>query len=375
MNQSKPLYRIIYDEILGRIERGEYLKGDRIPTESEWARTYNVSRITSKRALDMAAENGIIDRYPRKGSFVSIDATKARAHASGRRKTVIGIILPALSDTFGLELFQTLEHLCQTNGIVTVTGLSRDDVYVESRLIADFLEFGVDGLIIKPVHDETFNNDVLKLIIDGFPVVLIDRYLKDVSCPNVVSNNFQGAVDGMQHLYELGHRHIGVLSRHIGNTTTLIERQNGVMHAIMQSGRRFNPAWMLTEITESASDDTEVWRVACSEVRNFLSDNPEITAVFGLKYSIVPLLEEAAYELGKRIPEDLSVICFDAPDRLLNSIHQVTHLRQNEHEMAQRAFEAIGMRLRGERPENRYVVDTEFVRGRTTSGIAQPAPS
>ncbi|WP_018526577.1 GntR family transcriptional regulator [Alkalispirochaeta alkalica] len=374
MEKDRPLYRVIYDDILRKIQRGDYPNGTRIPTEAEWARMYNVSRITSKRALDMAAENGIITRYPRRGSFVAIDATKARSYRTGQKNRVVGIILPSLSDTFGLELFQTLESAFQECGIITVTGISKDHYSLESKLIASHVDFGVDGLIIKPVHDETFNQDILKLIVDGFPVVLIDRYLKDVSCPNVTSNNFQGAVDGMQHLYELGHRNIGIISRRIGDTTTLQERYNGVLHSIMQAGIQFNPQWFLTDLAESDCDYSESWTDARDRVCRFLESNPELTAVFGLKYSVVPVLEEAAHKVGRRIPEDLSVICFDSSDRLLNSIHQVTHIRQNEQEIARHAFEAISTRLnKGERDDSsmEYVVDTELVPGRTTAPIRQ----
>ena len=41
MNESRPkkepLYKKIYNEIISRIQSGEFKPGDRIPTEAEWA--------------------------------------------------------------------------------------------------------------------------------------------------------------------------------------------------------------------------------------------------------------------------------------------------------------------------------------------------
>ncbi len=361
-----PLYRVIYDDLLVKIRDGVYRAGDRIPTEHQWAEQFGVSRITSKRALDMAAEMGLIKKFPKKGSFIAEDAIRVLNRTSPVDRKIVGIIQPDLSDSFGLEVFRELQRLAQEHGMLTTTGLSSDDSNVEQSLIASFIDFGVDALVIKPVHNETFNNQVLQLIIDDYPVVLIDRYLKDVSCPHVVSNNHQGAVDGMNYLYSLGHTDIAVMSRPIGATTTLVERKAGIMDAIVRQGRRFRPEWMLTDLQALDVRDGRSFDEAKKRVKSFLVKHREITAVFALKYVLVPVIEEAAFELGLSIPEDLSVLCFDAPAHLLNHIKPITHIRQNEPEIASRVFDSILKRLEGASAEAAQSVDVELVIGRTT---------
>lgn len=66
-----PLYRRISDELKARIEAGEYVPGDRLPSELELARTYGVSRITSRQALDLLAAEGLLVRRQGMGSFVA----------------------------------------------------------------------------------------------------------------------------------------------------------------------------------------------------------------------------------------------------------------------------------------------------------------
>jgi GntR family transcriptional regulator, arabinose operon transcriptional repressor len=366
MNEKKPLYRVIYNELLRRIDSGEYKPGDKIPTEAEWAETYKVSRITSKKALDMAAENLIIVKHPGRGSFIADDSKKMIGRNQSTKRKVFGLIQHNLSDSFGLEIFQTLERLAQDADILTLTGISNDEIEREKRLLSNFLSYGVDGFIIFPAHNESFNNDILKLILDGFPVVLIDRYLKDVSCPNVISKNFEAAQTGINHLYSLGHRNIGILSRPIGSTTTLMEREKGIMHAIVENGYKFKQEWWLTDLETIDTRDEEAFIKAKEKIKAYLLEHRELTAVFGLKYSVVPVVEAAAHELGIRIPEDLSLICFDAPSYLVNRIKPITHLKQNEKKIAECAFSLIQKMLNGQEFEHRQEIEIEFIQGETT---------
>lgn len=360
-------YQMIYDELAARITRGIYHSGKRIPTENEWASEFSVSRITARNALEMAARDGIIERYPRKGSFVSSRAPVLLARLKGTARRMIGIIQPDLSDSFGLEFFRSFQTRAQQQELITTTGISNDDATDESRLIEEFLDAGVQGIVIKPVHNETFNNHILRLIIDDFPIVLVDRYLRDVSCANVVSNNFRAAADAMNYLYSLNHHCVGVLSRSIGSTTALIEREKGIMHAVSQRGLRFRPQWFLRDLADDADSNPSHAAEVHKRIFDFLTRNTDLTALFALKHGYVPIIEQVAHEMGKRIPEDLSVISFDAPRGYANRVKPLTHLRQNEPEMARQALEAIQKALDGSPDRQARVVDVELVEGKTTA--------
>src|SRR5689334_9322676 len=65
-----PLYRQIYNDIQSKIVGGELAPHSPIPTQVELANLYNVSEVTSKRALKELANDGLIYRSRRKGSFV-----------------------------------------------------------------------------------------------------------------------------------------------------------------------------------------------------------------------------------------------------------------------------------------------------------------
>jgi DNA-binding GntR family transcriptional regulator len=64
------LYQRISTYLLDEIRRGALGPGDRVGSEMELAAQFEVSRITSKRALEVLREAGVIERIRGKGSFV-----------------------------------------------------------------------------------------------------------------------------------------------------------------------------------------------------------------------------------------------------------------------------------------------------------------
>lgn len=68
-----PLYKQLTDLIRGDIEVGKFKKGQKIPTEVELSKLYNVSRITVRNALEELAKENLLIRKQGKGTFVNTE--------------------------------------------------------------------------------------------------------------------------------------------------------------------------------------------------------------------------------------------------------------------------------------------------------------
>lgn len=66
-----PKYQQIKNDLLKKIQSGEFESGDRFYSESELVKMYNVSSITVIRAIQDLASDGYLVRYQGKGTFVS----------------------------------------------------------------------------------------------------------------------------------------------------------------------------------------------------------------------------------------------------------------------------------------------------------------
>ena len=66
-----PLYRQMEAILEEKIARGEYVPGQRLPSEKELAQQFGVSVITVKKALASLTERGLVVRKQGKGTFVT----------------------------------------------------------------------------------------------------------------------------------------------------------------------------------------------------------------------------------------------------------------------------------------------------------------
>lgn len=69
--KTLPKYRTVHDEVLSRLENGMYSVGTRLPTEDALAKSFDVSRVTVRKALDMLVQTGYITARQGSGYVVS----------------------------------------------------------------------------------------------------------------------------------------------------------------------------------------------------------------------------------------------------------------------------------------------------------------
>lgn len=75
-------YLKIYNDIVSKIENGIYNPNDKLPSEKELMDSYDVSRDTVRKSLNILEQNGYIQKTKGKGSFV-LDINKFNFPVSG----------------------------------------------------------------------------------------------------------------------------------------------------------------------------------------------------------------------------------------------------------------------------------------------------
>jgi len=70
-NYRPPLYKQITDVIIEQIENGEIKPHEKIPSERELSKTYEVSRMTARAAIKNLEKSGIVYRNVGRGTFVA----------------------------------------------------------------------------------------------------------------------------------------------------------------------------------------------------------------------------------------------------------------------------------------------------------------
>ena len=89
---SIPLYLQLAGLLRGRIERGEWRPGQKIPSENELNRLYGVSRMTARQVLAQLVNENLLFRVQGKGTFVAHPKISTRSPAyKGIREQLEGM--------------------------------------------------------------------------------------------------------------------------------------------------------------------------------------------------------------------------------------------------------------------------------------------
>jgi len=67
---KRPLYINVYDELLLRITKGEFLVGSQLPSEPDLAKKLGVSRATLRQALVLLQDDGLVRNIRGKGNYL-----------------------------------------------------------------------------------------------------------------------------------------------------------------------------------------------------------------------------------------------------------------------------------------------------------------
>ncbi len=134
--------------------------------------------------------------------------------------------MPRLDNRFTANVVSGIESELSKNGYHLLFCKTHDSRELEKQKLKEMISLGVDGIVVYPVSDESYNEDILKLSLDRFPLVVVDRYLRGIETNCVCSDNLQGVYKATNHLIELGHRNIAYINSVI-QTTSLEDRLNG----------------------------------------------------------------------------------------------------------------------------------------------------
>ncbi|HKS99479.1 MAG TPA: LacI family DNA-binding transcriptional regulator [Rugosimonospora sp.] len=264
------------------------------------------------------------------GYEASLVAQSLRNH----RTNVIGILVADL-EPFSTELLKGAADAIRGTGFELVVysagGRTSDHVGWERRYLSRLSGTLIDGAVL-----------VTPTVVDvryGAPVVAVDPHTGPSDLPTIDSDNLRGARFAVDHLLELGHRRIAMLTGRPDLQSAQL-REHGYRQALIAAGVPVDE-----ELIQVGAYDPAV---SAAAARQLLTAPARPTALFAANDLTAIATVEVARDLGLRVPEDLSVVGFDnIPDSALNT-PPLTTVDQPIHEMGQRAVNLLISLIRGE---------------------------
>ncbi|HEU6450426.1 MAG TPA: LacI family DNA-binding transcriptional regulator [Gemmatimonadaceae bacterium] len=285
----------------------------------------SVKEETRRHVLDVAARLG----YSPHGA--------ARSLITSRTNT-IGALLPDLHGEFFSEVIRSIDHAAHHGGFHLLLSSSHDG---EREIMTSFraMRGRVDGLIV--MSPDLDARTAVHSFPDGFPVVLLNCPADRAGYDSIVIANYEGARAAVNHLLELGHRRIAMITGRERNHDAA-ERLRGFRDAMGAGGVTGDAA---VELSGDFAEES-----GYRATRELLGERERPTAIFAANDSMAIGAISALREAGVRVPEDVAVVGFDdipmarymnpplttvhvdisalgtlATDRLLEQIHEEPH--------------------------------------------------
>ena len=208
-------------------------------------------------------------------------------------------------------------------------------------------------ILLVPAH---FAEGLPKLADAGLPIMLVDETTSLPGCGFIDNDSYSGALEAARFLTGLGHRRIGCLG---SRTPTENHRQRFLAwrNALAEIGLDPDPQLHLHSCPVSCNE-MEYGRYALTEL---LKDAPDITAVMAANDEIAAGAMAAARQLGRKIPEELSITGFDDNPFAAFLEPPLTTVRHDMEQAGYLAAEALDAFLQKKTPLPRTILPTRLV--------------
>jgi LacI family transcriptional regulator len=264
------------------------------------------------------------------------------------------LVIPDLLNAYYTALADTASQILSQQGYHLILSATRDDPATEEATIYDMIQQAVDGLIWVPSSPD---EQLLSFLREqGTPAVTIVRRMPDSDMDTIVFEDQAGSEVATRHLIDLGHRRIGYIGGDVDHCSNY-DRWQGFLKAQREAGIDIDEDLIKLGTVKS------MWgTVATPDLLN-LPEPP--TALYVASNGLMPGVMRVLRQYGIRIPDQISLICFDDVDWFTYSVPPITAIRAGHEKLAEMAVDLLMTRVQeAAKPGRRPVfltIDSELV--------------
>jgi len=307
-----------------------------------------VSIVLNGRANEMKISDGVAQKILGLAKKMNYRPNHfAKGLRTGKTNT-IGLVVDDISNYFFGHLAKTVEEEADKLGY-TVMFCSSENNEGKSRNILNMLvDKHMDGYIIAPTT--AMLPELEKLVKESKPAVLIDRFYPQLDTSYVTIDNTKGSLDAVNYLAKRGLRNIALVTNET-DQLQMMQRFEGYLQGLAKNNLPFDKA-LVKKIQFGVTDLAVV-----EEIKQFLAKGKaKIDAIFFTSNNLGISGLEALRLLGKKVPEDISVLCFDDNDLFRLGTPGITVVSQPIKAIAKKAVELLVNQINNTQTVTEHVV-------------------
>ncbi|MFD0867947.1 LacI family DNA-binding transcriptional regulator [Paenibacillus residui] len=270
-----------------------------------------------------------------------------------KQSSAIGLIVPDITNPFFPELARAVEDTAIQLGYNVILCNSDEDENKEQNYLDVLQQQYVKGIIVS---SNTMTAKQIEQL--NIPVVSIDRVISK-GLPTIVVENKKGAMMATRFLQSKGCRRIG----HIKGTSGVVnaeERCEGYKEIV--GGE---PWFKETYITEGQYD----MQSSIQATLELLQRHPDIDGIFAANDIMAIGAIKAAYQLGRKVPQDIAIIGFDGISLSKATTPELTTIQQPIYEMGEKATKMLASLMERQQTveqENYKILDVSLIEREST---------
>jgi len=217
-----------------------------------------------------------------------------------QKSTTLGVVIPDLIDPFFASLANGVEKVARQNNMQLLLSTGLVTAESEMQAINLLIERQCDVMV---VHSKKLADEVLIKLASKVPgLVLIDRYIEEISQRCIWLDNLEGGKIAARHLLALNHQSFACISsKHQIDDPRL--RIEGFQQELKSAGIDLDPE--LIEFGEPTLQGGEL------ATQKLLASGKTFTAIFVYNDAMAIGAISTLEDNGFKVPSDISILGFD----------------------------------------------------------------
>jgi len=333
-NEIAPRYWKLQEGIKALILDRGLGKGDKIPSERELCKIFNLSLGTVQKSVDKLVQEGVLEKRHGSGTYVQ-DCSKARPLRPARK--ALGLILPDI-DYFYSPVIRGIEEACSSAGYSMILRKgSRLDNSVELSVIKSLIERdSVAGVMIAPTDFKPDAGNYWFLRSSGVPFVIIDRKVESFEADYVAQDNPAGTRLATETLLASGVKRIAFAALSHVCHYHYVERLKGYRQALEKAGIPFDESLVF-----NVHDDEDFNEGMLGRFMEGMKKPSRPDGVVCYTDDTAVNILNCVLRAGFSTPEDLAIIGYDDTDFARSAKVPLTSVSPQKEEMGRLAVRRL----------------------------------
>lgn len=281
---------------------------------------------------------------------------------SSKKSKILGVVVPTINRQFWSNSISGIENVAYDHGYKVMIFQSAESLQKEIEIVETLANSRVDGILLALSKETNTYEHIQNIKKRGIPILLFERVCSEIHTSKVITDDFNGAKEIVQHLIDNGKRRIAYLSGPM-SLGVCEDRFAGFKEVHHENKMDIDLSYIL---------ETEhfTYEAAEAALNQLWSRKVKPDALFCFADVLAIGALQACKNLGIRVPEDLAIAGFGNDDISRFVSPPLTTMAQPSFDMGQLAADLILEEINKEEglqsiPQQRTIKPELIIRGST----------